>query len=320
MLGRCRPYDALGMTTDLRFDGRVVVITGAGRGMGREHALLLAGRGARVVVNDFGGPPDGTGRGSTEPATAVCAEIEAAGGTAIADGHSVATSAGGEAIIQTALEAWGRVDAVVHNAGVGGAEDNFDGLTDDQLDRVIGTHLFGAFHVLRPAWRTMEAAGYGRIVVIASAMALGATWAFDYSAAKGGLVSLTRSLALAGASRGIKANAVMPMAWTRLSATIADGNTREWMKANFEVHLVSPAVAWLCHQDVEVNGETFSVGGGRVGRVFYGTTQGYHSDALTPEEIRDNVDTVMSLDGFAVASSSRDDAEMFRASATRKIT
>ena len=190
---------------DIRFDGRVAIVTGAGGGLGREHALLLAARGAKVVVNDLGGAVDGTG-GSAGPAERTAKEIEGLGGVAVADGNTVATPEGGQAIVDTALEAFGRVDVVINNAGIL-RDKAFHNLTPELLDPVLDVHLKGAFHVTRPAWARMREAGYGRVLLTASnAGILGNFGQANYGAAKMGLVGLARVLAQEGARYGIKAS------------------------------------------------------------------------------------------------------------------
>ena len=240
---------------------------------------------------------------SFEPAQQVVEEILAAGGEAIADDHTVATSDGGRALIERAVEQWGRVDIVIHNAGIASPEFCFEMVSDDQLRRVVDTHLLGAFNVLRPAWSVMVQQSYGRLVLTASGQALGDGYNFDYCAAKGGVLSLARSLAVAGADKGIKVNTVMPIAWTRLSARVPDKAIQAALEANFPSEHVSQAVAWLSHEDVPVTGETFSVGGGRVARVFFGVVPGYSSAALTPEEIDAHLDEVMDVSNYVVAAS-----------------
>jgi NAD(P)-dependent dehydrogenase (short-subunit alcohol dehydrogenase family) len=190
---------------DIRFDGRVAVVTGAGGGLGREHALLLASRGAKVVVNDLGGRIDGTGA-SAGPAEQTAKEIEELGGVAVADASTVATVEGGQAIVDAALEAFGRVDVVISNAGIL-RDKAFHNLTPELLDPVLDVHLRGAFHVLRPAWARMREAGYGRVLVTASnAGILGNFGQSNYGAAKMGLVGLARVLAQEGARHNIKAS------------------------------------------------------------------------------------------------------------------
>jgi NAD(P)-dependent dehydrogenase (short-subunit alcohol dehydrogenase family) len=197
---------------DIRFDDRVAIVTGAGGGLGREHALLLASRGARVVVNDLGGATDGTGT-SEAPAEQTVKEIEDLGGVAVADASSVATVEGGQAIVDTALEAFGRVDVVLSNAGIL-RDKAFHNMTPELLDPVLDVHLKGAFHVIRPAWVKMREAGYGRVLVTASnAGILGNFGQTNYGAAKMGLVGLARVLAQEGARHNITTSG--PTCWPR---------------------------------------------------------------------------------------------------------
>jgi NAD(P)-dependent dehydrogenase (short-subunit alcohol dehydrogenase family) len=295
--------------SDIRFDDRVAIVTGAGGGLGREYARLLASRGARVLVNDYGGDTRGRGR-SVEPAADVVSEIESAGGVAAANAESVAESAGGAAIVQDALDRWGRVDIVVHNAGIGGRIGAFEDLTDETIEAVLGTHLFGAFHVLRPAWRAMKADGYGRIVNTSSATALGIDGSFDYPAAKAGLIGLSRSLALHGKDLGIKVNAIMPLAYTRMAAGVPDQAIREWMEATFPPRKVAALVGWLCHEDVPVSGDIFSVGGGRAARVTTNVYPGFKEAEPTLESIRDHWEDVMRGGDPQIAIDGSTDAAM----------
>ena len=293
----------------IRFDERVALVTGAGNGLGREHALLLAARGARVLVNDYGGDTVGRGR-SEAPAEAVAREIEAAGGEAVANAGSVAESADGAAMVEQALDLWGRIDIVVHNAGIGGGTGPFEDIRDEHVDAVFKTHLYGAIHVLRPAWRHMKAAGYGRIVNTSSSTALGVDGSFDYPAAKAGLLGLTRSLAREGAPLGIKVNAIMPLAYTRMAAGVPNKEIRDWMSATFPAHRVAPLVAWLCHEDVPVSGDIFTVGGGRAARVTTNVYPGYRADDDLPESFRDHWDEVMAGGDPQIALDGTTDAAM----------
>ena len=188
---------------EIRFDGRVAIVTGAGGGLGREHALLLASRGAKVVVNDLGGGTDGTGA-SAGPAERTVKEIVDLGGEAVADTSTVATVEGGQAIVDTALEAFGRVDIVISNAGIL-RDKAFHNMTPELLDPVLDVHLKAAFHVIRPAWVKMRQAGYGRVLVTTSNSGiLGNFGQSNYGAAKMGLVGLARVLAQEGARHNIK--------------------------------------------------------------------------------------------------------------------
>src|SRR5215470_10206548 len=241
---------------DLGFDGRVAIVTGAGGGLGREHAKLLAARGALVVVNDLGGAVDGSG-GSASPAQQVVEEIKAAGGEAVADAHSVGTPEDGEAIVQTALDAFGRVDIVVNSAGIL-RDKAFHNLEPDMLEAVLTVHLKGAFYVTRHAWKLMREQNYGRVVnTSSSAGILGNFGQTNYGAAKMGLVGFTRVLANEGAKYNIKANAIAPVARTRMTEDLLGP-----MVDKLDPGLVSPVAAWLAHEDCPVTGEVYSVAGG----------------------------------------------------------
>ena len=251
---------------ELRFDGQTVIITGAGRNLGREYALLLASRGASVVVNDLGvGISDTDGRAEsplTNPADDVVAEIIAAGGRAVVSYDSVATSAGGEAIVATALDAFGRVDVVVNNAGQVRMVP-FPEFTDELIDAVVDTQLRGVLNVSRPAWRAMEAAGGGRFVNVSSGAAWGgAPNGSVYGMAKMGVIGLTRAMAAEGHVSGITANVLAPYAKTRpgsgFGALPWSDELGEWLHPS----KVAPLVGWLAHPSCPLSGECLSVGGG----------------------------------------------------------
>ncbi len=290
----------------VRFDGRVALVTGAGRGLGRAHAHLLAARGAKVVVADLGGGIAGDG-GSAEPAQQVVDEITSAGGTAVAATESVAEPAGGEALVQTALEAFGRLDIVVNNAGIL-RDRSFANLTDDDIDAVLKVHLYGAFNVARPAWRHMREQGYGRILnTTSSSGVLGTFGQANYGAAKMGLVGLTRVLAIEGARYGIKVNALAPMARTRMTEEVL-GELVEVLDPD----LVAPVAAWLVHEDCAVTGEVYTAAAGRVARFFVGMTPGYHDPRLTIEDVRDHFDEARGTEGFMEPTSSPAEIEYLR--------
>ena len=260
----------------LSFDGQVAVVTGAGGGLGRSHALELARRGARVVVNDLGGAVDGSGRSATA-ADLVVAEIEGAGGEAVANADSVATPEGGAAIVQCALDTYGRVDIVVNNAGIL-RDAAFKNVTPELLDPVIDVHLKGAFNVLRPAWPLLRAQGFGRVVNTSSGSGLfGNFGQSNYGAAKAGLMGLTRVLSIEGARDNVKVNAIAPIAHTRMTAGQIDDS--------MVPELISPFVAYLGHTSCAVSGQAYSVGGGRVSRLFLGMTTGITEPDLTAESV-----------------------------------
>lgn len=296
---------------DLRFDGRVAVITGAGGGLGRAHALLLASRGAQVVVNDVGGALDGQGASAT-PGEAVVAEISAFGGSAVANRDSVATAAGGRAIIDTAMDAFGRVDILVNNAGIL-RDQAFHKMDDEAIDAVIDVHLKGALHVTRPAFAIMREQGYGRIVSTSSASGLfGNFGQANYGAAKAGLAGLTRVLALEGAGRGIKANAIAPIAATRMTQDVLGD-----LLALVTPESVSAVVTYLAHEDCAVTGNFYSVAGGRVARIFVAETQGTVLPGITPEAVRDSLDEIDDPTGFMVPESLSDATSIIHESLRR---
>ncbi|MFQ5513788.1 MAG: SDR family oxidoreductase [Myxococcota bacterium] len=290
--------------SEIRFDNRVAVITGAGGGLGREHALLLASRGAKVVVNDLGSSTDGTGAASSM-ADAVVKEIEERGGTAVANYDSVATPEGGEAIVQTALDAFGQVDIVINNAGIL-RDKTFIKLAPQDLEIVLDVHLKGAFFVTQPAFRFMKERGYGRLVFTTSAAGLfGNFGQSNYGAAKMGLVGLSNVLAIEGAKYGIKSNVIAPIAMTRMTESLmAD------FPANLDPSLVSPLVAYLCSEGCEPTHEIFSVGAGRYARAFMGIAPGWYAGKdVTPsiEDLRDHMSIVRSTDDHIIPDGAADE-------------
>jgi len=279
---------------DLGFDGKVAIITGAGGGLGRSHALDLAKRGALIVVNDLGGASDGTGHSETA-AQKVVDEITAAGGEAVASYDSVATPEGGASIVETAVDTFGRVDIIINNAGIL-RDTSFKNMTPDQLNPVLDVHLRGAFYVTQPAWQLMRDQGYGRIVNTSSGAGIfGNFGQANYGAAKMGLVGLTRVLAVEGAKNNIKVNAIAPVAKTRMTEELFGEAMDKLSPA-----LVTPIVTYLAHEDCDVSGEVYSVGGGRVARVFVGVTPGHFDPELTPEGVRDNLHKIRAEEGYEV--------------------
>ncbi len=291
---------------ELGYDGRVAVITGAGGGLGRQHALLMASRGALLVINDLGGSVDGTGA-NVGAAQMVVDEIKALGGDAVADTNSVATPEGGEAIVQTAIDAFGKVDIVINNAGIL-RDKAFHNMTPDLMNPVLDVHLKGAFHVTRPAFAKMREQGYGRIVCTSSAAGIfGNFGQTNYGAAKMGLVGFTRVLAVEGARFNIKANAIAPLALTRMTENIMGGGLGE----RLDPALVSPLVGWLAHEDCPDSGEVYAVGGGRVARVFIAETVGFTKADLTMEDVRDQWSTIRNEDGYSVPMNLGEETALF---------
>ncbi|MEY4130880.1 MAG: hypothetical protein RLZZ31_1004 [Actinomycetota bacterium] len=284
--------------TDIGFDGKVAIITGAGGGLGRQHALELARRGARIVVNDLGGSVHGEG-GDVGPAQKVVEEITALGGEAVADTNSVATPEGGEAIVNTAVEAFGTVDIVVNNAGIL-RDKSFHNLDQSMIESVISVHLLGAFYVTLPAFRIMREKNYGRVISTSSNSGiLGNFGQANYGAAKMGLVGLTRVLAIEGRKYNIKANAIAPVALTRMTEEMfgAAGDA-------LDPALVSPLVAYLASEACDVTGEIYSAAGGIISRFFIGLTPGYYNPNLTAEDIAAHWDEIRSESGYIVPDDS----------------
>jgi hypothetical protein len=282
--------------TELRFDGQAAVVTGAGRGVGRSHAMLLAARGASVVVADFGGELDGTGS-SNEPATRVVEEIEAAGGRAVACFASVADEEGAASIVEAAIENFGRLDVVVNNAGISDKH-LFGDLSLEQFERMLAVHLLGAVLVTKFAWPHFVDAGYGRIVNTTSEAILGAQSELaSYGSAKGAVWAFTRNIAVEGAALGILANAVAPRARTRLSEEGKDSAEVDGsMLARMDPDLVAPAAAYLAHESCSLNGELLVAGGGDVFRITPLVTLGISGDHLSIEDVAENIDTIMSTE------------------------
>jgi len=260
----------------IRFDGQVAIVTGAGQGLGREYALDLGRRGARVVVNDLAGldSPEGSA------ADAVVHEIEAAGGIAVASHDSVATPEGGKAIVDRALDTFGTVDAVIHNAGVW-RHKLYEDMTVDQLDPVLDVHLRGAFFVTQPAWPVMQAKAYGRIVLTSSSTgAFGRESGTNYASAKAAMFGLCRALSIEGAKHGIRTNAILPVAPFRKRGDVPAAVTEKLHGAGLSAddagpEQVAPMVTYLASSACSVSGEAFTAGGRRFGRVFIGVADGW---------------------------------------------
>ena len=293
------------MTEALGFDGKVAVITGAGGGLGRQHALLMASRGALVVVNDLGGSVDGSGS-DKGAAAKVVDEIVALGGEAVADTNSVASAEGGEAIVQTALDAFGTVDIVINNAGIL-RDKAFHNMDESLVDPVFDVHLKGAFNVTGPAFRVMREKGYGRIITTSSAAGIfGNFGQANYGAAKMGLVGFTRVLAVEGARFNIAANAIAPIVLTRMTEDLL-GDLGQKLQPDY----VAPLVTFLAHESCDATGRVFSVGGGRVAEIFIGECQGFTDADLSPESVRDNWSTICDRDGYAVPAQIAEETKMF---------
>jgi NAD(P)-dependent dehydrogenase (short-subunit alcohol dehydrogenase family) len=290
--------------SEIRFDGRVAVITGAGGGLGKTYALELARRGAAVVVNDLGGAADGSGKGHSM-ADETAKEIQAAGGQAAPNYDSVATPQGGEAIIQTALAKFGRVDIVINNAGIL-RDKSFAKLEPADLEIVLDVHLKGAFYVSQPAFRAMKDQNYGRFLFTASAAGIfGNFGQANYGAAKMGLVGLSNVLAVEGAKNNIKSNVIAPIAKTRLTENLLGP-----LAAQLEPTTVTPLACYLVSEACELTHEVFSVGGGRFARVYTGLTPGWFAGkgaATSLEDVRDHMGEILDEKGYIVPKSIGDE-------------
>ena len=279
----------------LRFDGRVAVITGAGSnpGLGRAYALLLAERGAKVVVNDLGVGPDGRGAIGSGPERVV-EEIRAAGGEAIVSTDSVADRDSAGRIVQTAIDAWGRLDIVINNAGIAPFA-LFDEISDRDLERVVDVHLMGHIWMCRAAWPHMVSQGYGRLVNVSSSVAFkGMSYQSIYSAAKMGVVGLTRALASEGHAHGIRVNAIMPNADTLAWQTMLSSDFSEHARQRGVVpEVVAPVAAWLAHETCSLAGKILHTESGAVKEVFFSTTNGTPPDsALTIEGVAEKIGAI----------------------------
>ncbi len=293
--------------SEIRFDNRVAVITGAGGGLGKTYALMLASRGAKVVVNDLGGAADGRG-GSSSMADQTVKEISEAGGTAVANYDSVATPEGGEAIVKTALDNFGQIDIAINNAGIL-RDKTFAKLAPEDLEAIIDVHLKGAFYVSQPAFRAMKERSYGRLLFTSSAAGIfGNFGQTNYGAAKMGLVGLSNVLAVEGAKYNITSNVIAPLAKTRLTEELLGA-----LADRVAPERVTPLVTYLVSEGCELTHEVFSVGGGRYARVFVGLAPGWFAGkdkVATPEEVRDHIDVIRKPEGYIVPTSIADEMKI----------
>ncbi len=267
---------------EIRFDNRVAIVTGAGGGLGRSHALLFASRGAKVVVNDLGGAVDGSGA-SKNAADKVVDEIKAKGGEAVASYDGVDTPEGAARIVAKAKEAFGKLDIVVNNAGIL-RDVSFMKMTDEDWDKILRVHLSGGMYVTRAAWPLLRENNFGRVVFTTSAAGLyGNFGQANYSSAKLGLVGLTKTLAHEGAKYNIKCNAIAPIAKSRMTETVMPPPVLEKLLPDY----VSPLVAYLCSEDLQESAQVYAVGGGYVSRVAVVEAEGIGlgSGNVTPEAI-----------------------------------
>ena len=280
---------------EIRFDGRVAIVTGAGGGLGRAHALLLASRGAKVVVNDLGGAADGTGAGTTM-AEKVAEEIRSAGGEAVPNYDGVDTWQGGQAIVKTAVDAFGKVDILINNAGIL-RDKSFMKMDEEDIDKVFAVHLKGAFNVTKAAFPVMRENNYGRIVMTTSATGLyGNFGQANYGAAKLGLVGFMNTLKIEGARYNILVNTIAPIAGTRMTAGVMPPDLVEKLKPDY----VSPIVAYMCSEECTDSGIVFVAGAGYFSRAVMVEGPGVILDAkkgVTMEDIRDRLADIKKLEG-----------------------
>ena len=287
--------------SDYRFDGRVAVVTGSGRGIGRAYAALLASRGASVVVNDLGGSIDGGGADAA-PAMGTVAEIVGAGGTAIADDHDVSTVSGAQALVDTAVARFGHLDILINNAGIvrwGG----FPEADAENLARHLAVHVGGSFNTTRAAWPHLVEQGYGRIVMTTSTGMFGLPDNLSYATAKAAVIGLTRSLTTAGRAHGIKVNLIAPAALTRMAGQPGGGgDTPGGGSPEMSPDLVAPMVAFLVHEACPVSGEIYTAGAGRFARLFIASTPGYvqATPAPTVETVAEHWATINDETGYDV--------------------
>ena len=289
--------------SDISFDGRVAVITGAGGGLGRTYALELARRGAAVVVNDLGGSVEGKG-GDQTAAQEVVDEITAAGGEAVPSFASVMTPEGGASVVQTAVDSFGKVDVVINNAGFL-RDKSFLKLSWEDLDDVVDVHLKAAFYVSQPAFAVMKENGYGRFVHTASNATFGNFGQSNYAAAKMGLVGLSNTIAVEGARAGILSNIIMPVAKTRMTEELL-GDFADYLAPE----LVTPMVTYLASEACTTTHGAYSAAGGRYARVFWGLADGWYAgsgNVPTAEDISSNLDTIEDRTSYIVPASTTDE-------------
>ena len=278
---------------ELSYTNRVVAITGAGRGLGREYALAFAARGATVVVNDLGTTLVGDGASTSQPADEVVAEIRKAGGRAVANYGSVATADGARGIIDAALKEFGQIDTLVNNAGILNMRP-FAEVTLEGLQRHLAVHVLGSFLVCKAAWPHMVARKYGRIVNTVSGGIFGLPGLAEYGPAKGGVLAFTRSLALEALEHGIRVNAIAPQGSTRMLQTSGlSPELRAQLDQKMKTALVAPGPLYLGHESCSINGETLAVSGGKVCRIALSYNDGFSDPNLTPEMIRDRMEEVL---------------------------
>jgi NAD(P)-dependent dehydrogenase (short-subunit alcohol dehydrogenase family) len=282
------------------FEGQVAIVTGAGAGIGRETALLLAARGASVLVNDPSQGPDGRALAQT-----VVDEILSTGGRAIAETSAVGAPDSARTIADLALDRFGRIDVLVNNAGISRPAP-FGEDSDDDIDLVLAVNLRGPYALMRAVWPVMQAQGYGRILNTVSTAALGSGISGAYAPSKAGLIGLTKDAAISGNPHGILVNALMPTAHTALLDKHPDPEFRRWIEVNFPARLVAATNVFVVSNEMQSSGEIFASGGGLVQRIAFHETRGFIDKHLTPESMRESFDVLMDVVGGEVIATQAD--------------
>jgi len=289
-----------------RFDGKVAVVTGAGDGLGRQHAFELASRDAKLVVNDIGKTTDGQ-----SSAERVATELQKNGAEAVADSGNVGDETAVEALIQRAVDTFGRIDILINNAGNGVTAPIWK-ISTENFNSVLNVHLFGTFWAMRAALRHMRRTGYGRIVNTASALgAFGAPHSAPYVTAKAGIIGLSRAAALDNVDMDIRVNAIAPVANTTLAKPFFSSHPELKTEKLTPAH-VSPVVLYLCHESCSLNGELLSVAAGRVARIFAATAPGFYSETPSSEQVADNLEIVMDPADYIVPATSMDQYQFLK--------
>ena len=299
---------------NIDFTGQVAIVTGAGGGIGCGVAKLLAARGAKVLVNDYGGNAFGAS-GSSAMADAVVAEIRAAGGEAVADANAVGSVESAQRIRDAALKAFGRIDILINNAGIVNYK-NVEEISDAELDRVIETNFMGAFRLLRAVWPVMQKQGYGRILNVASNSSLGFGGMTAYAASKAGLMGLTADSARQGQPLGILVNSLLPAAATRMAQSHPDGDYvapgfNKWLSTYFQPEKVAPAAVYLVSKASTIFGEHYSAGANRISRIAHIATDGYHADPLTPEAVAEHIAQIRDTSKAQVVTSGGEELQRY---------